>query len=181
MDDKIVVAVAGRRIDAPGAAARFPLENVALVRDRLRDLFLAKNAGTLVCSGACGTDLVALETARTLRMDRRIVLPFAAALFRDTSVTDRPGDWGPSFDARIDEVTTAGNLVVLGGSPDEPGIYLKANDTILDEALALAGDPSRAAAVIVWEGAPRGEDDVTDAFGKDARRRGLSVFEVSTR
>ena len=60
----MIVALAGRRIDAPGAdAERFPLAAVELVRERLHNLLSEKGASTLVCSAACGADLLALAAA----------------------------------------------------------------------------------------------------------------------
>ena len=109
-----VIALAGRRIDAAGAGSiRFPLEAVPLVRQRVGDLLRQEGARALVCSAACGADLIALEEAGRLGMRRRVVLPFAPAQFRNTSVIDRPGHWGPLFDRVIEDVRSAGDLVVL--------------------------------------------------------------------
>ena len=97
-----VMALAGRRIDAPETdPPRFPLKNVPMVRERLAALLAAEHAEALVCSAACGADLIALEEAERLGLRRRIVLPFPAKRFRETSVTDRPGEWGPLFDRLI--------------------------------------------------------------------------------
>ena len=53
--DRVVIALAGRRIDAPDTnPPRFPLENVPMVRQRLADMFAAEHAEALVCSAACG-------------------------------------------------------------------------------------------------------------------------------
>lgn len=178
MNGKIVVTLAGRRVDAPGAPERFPLSRVVAVEERLSDLLLERQAGTIVCSGACGTDLVGLEAARELGLRRRLVLPFSPERFRETSVIDRPGDWGPTFDALVCEAREAEDLVVLESSGDDSADYLRANEIILDEALALAGDVDHVLAVIVWEGQPRGEDDATYLFASRARERGMAVEEV---
>src|SRR5947209_320182 len=95
----MVIALAGRRIDAPNAETpRFPLENREKVGNRIRDFLAEHGATALVCSAACGADLLALEAAEELGLRRRILLPFAPDRFRATSVTDRPGEWGPLFD-----------------------------------------------------------------------------------
>jgi hypothetical protein len=62
-DDRgAVIALAGRRIDAIDAkAARFPLQAVPLVRERVSDLLQREHAKALVSSAACGADLIALE------------------------------------------------------------------------------------------------------------------------
>lgn len=178
----MVVALAGRRIDAPDAETpRFPLASVALVRERLAALFEREAATALVASAACGADLVALTVAGARGMRRRVVLPFDRERFRATSVTDRPGDWGPVYDAILAELAPAGDVVTLPGSGEGAEAYRAANEAILTEAVAMARQSgTRALAVLVWEGAPRGGDDVTAAFGEEARTRGLRVVEVTT-
>jgi hypothetical protein len=126
------IALAGRRIDPPDAETpRFPLANAPLVRDRLRAFFVERGADTLVCSAACGADLVALEAAESLGMRYRIVLPFDPAKFRDTSVTDRPGAWGPLYDRVVEAARRAGDLVVLEGAGEGGAAYEAANWRIL--------------------------------------------------
>ena len=62
-----VIALAGRRIDAPDTdPPRFPLGNIPMVRQRLVDMLAAERADALVCSAACGADLIALEEAERL-------------------------------------------------------------------------------------------------------------------
>src|SRR5690349_4386477 len=186
----LVVALAGRRIDAAQAQElRFPLARVPLVRDRLRALLAERRAGILVSSAACGADLVALEAAERLGLRRRVVLPFAPDRFRETSVVDRPGEWGPIYDRIVEAARQAGDLVVLEGAGEGGAAYEAANGRILEETLALSGNepgggpvPADVAfAVIVWEGQSRGRDDATQQFASAARKRGLTVEEVSTR
>jgi hypothetical protein len=172
--------LAGRRIDAAGGTARFPLERVAAVAAEMRTMLGSSGATTLVCSAACGADLVALRTARDLGLRRRIVLPFAVEVFRVSSVLNRPGDWGPSFDQLIAEARDAGDLVVMDGAPGDAGVYVRANEAILDEVSLLAGDLARAAALIAWDGRPRATEDATHHFALCARRRGMPVCEVLT-
>ena len=183
--DGAVVALAGRRVDAPGTEPpRFPLENVPVVRERLAELLARERAAALVCSAACGADLLALGEAERLGLRRRVVLPFAPGRFRETSVVDRPGDWGPLYDRVVEAARRAGDLVVLEGAGEGAAAYAAANARILEEALALAGGApvpvGAALAAIVWEGRPRGPDDATQQFAELARGRGLAVEEVLT-
>lgn len=188
-----VVALSGRRIDAADASvSRFPLQRVPAVGALLRDLFSDRRASALVASAACGADLVALQVAGSLGLRRRVILPFHPERFRETSVTDRPGDWGPSYDEVIGEVRAAGDLVVL--EQDEGGgAYAAALEAILDEALEMAtregsdadaksegNETSGVLAVVVWDGAPRGDDDYTQRFADMARARGVPVTEIIT-
>ena len=177
-----VAALAGRRIDAGDSATpRFPLDHAAIVRDRLKALFITEGTDALVCSAACGADLIALDVAGALGLRRRVVLPFAPERFRETSVTDRPGDWGPLFDRIIGEVRAAGDVVVLGLDEGDDATYAAANDAILNEAEGLAtGPPADVVAVIVWEGGSRGEGDLTEAFATSARARDHPVREILT-
>jgi hypothetical protein len=178
----MVIAVAGRRIDAAESeVSRFPLRNVPAVERRLDELFERLAATTLVGSAACGADLVALTVAGRRRMRRRVVLPFGAEEFRETSVIDRPGDWGPVYDRLLAELAPTRDVVALEARSRGNEAYVAANHAILREAATLARAANAdVAAVLVWEGAPRPDDDVTAAFGAEARKRGWRVEHVMT-
>jgi hypothetical protein len=182
-----VIALAGRRIDAPDAdPARFPLKNVPLVRRRIAALFLAEQAEALVCSAACGADLIALEEAERLGLRRRIVLPFTPKRFRETSVTDRPGDWGSLFDRLVAAAEAAGDLVILHNTGDDDAAYADANQAIVREAEVVAranwvGTPLRRVAVIVWEGSARKGTDATGGLLRLAAQAGFEDRSLLTR
>jgi hypothetical protein len=179
----MIIALAGRRIDAAEAeAARFPLANVGLVERRLDELLAREGATVLVSSAACGADLVALTVAGRRGMRRRVVLPFDRDRFRTTSVIDRPGDWGPVYDRVVADIGAAGDVVTLADHGEGTEAYVAANEAILNETAAMAqGAGAGVLAVLAWEGAPRGDDDVTAAFGTKARERGWRVEQVLTR
>ena len=178
----MVVAVAGRRVDAPDASPqRFPQENRALVAKRLRTLFRKVGATAVVGSAAGGADRLAHSEAGTARRRARIVLPAEPQKCRNASVTDRPGDWGSMFDRVVKDASAAGDLIVMQGQPEGDAAYAAANLAILDEAQALGrvgGQP--VCAVLVWDGRSRGAGDLTEAFGAAAKQRGIEVLEVLT-
>jgi len=179
----MVIALAGRRIDAPGAEVnRFPLANVAKVKEDLRKLFISTRPVALVCSGACGADLIALEVAGSLNIRRSMVLPFDAALFKSTSVTDRPGDWGDLYDKICKEVADEEKIQVLGYSENDEEGYVKTNLGILKRAEVLAGkyEVSEIVAVIVWEGTPKDKDDITEHFKETAEKNNFNIEEIFT-
>lgn len=177
----MIIALAGRRVDSADAKQpRFPLQNVEMVRTRARAVLEEKGATALVSSAACGADLIALSEAGRLGLRRRVILPFERRRFRETSVTDRPGDWGPLYDEVLDAVEAAGDLVILQDVTDDEA-YSAANHAILDEAVALAKAVHEpATAVLMWDGVSRGDHDLTEEFGAEARKRGLAVTEVRT-
>src|SRR5580704_5069272 len=169
----MIIALAGRRVDSANAKEpRFPLENVESVRMRTRAVLTEKSATALVSSAACGADLIALSGAGQLGLRRRVILPFERNRFRETSVTDRPGEWGPLYDQVLDEVEAAGDLVILqNGLEDEA--YAAANHAILDEALGLAKAAHEPVMVVLmWDGVSRGHHDLTEEFGAEALQRG---------
>lgn len=177
---KPVLALAGRRIDATHAqVARFPLENAALVRQRLHALMAAHEARALVCSAAGGSDLLAVDAALELGLRVRIVLPFDRVRFREVSVVDRPGDFGRLFDRVLGVVEARGELVLREAEATEAAAYRACNEVILDEAANLAR-PGLPVAVIAWDGRSCGTEDNTDTFANAARRRGWTVLEVLT-
>jgi len=177
-----VIAVAGRRIDPEGATTvRFPPAAADRVREDLRALFVARRAAIVVSSAACGTDILALEAAGALGLRCCVVLPSAPARFRETSVVDRPGDWGARYDGIVAAVAAAGALLVRVPADTGDAAYTATNLAILDLAsdLAAAAGLARLAA-IAWNGATRGPGDITQHFADAARGRGFPVAEIST-
>ena len=122
-----------------------------------------------------------LEEAGRLGIRRRVVLPFNGAEFRATSVIDRPGDWGPRFDMVISAVTAAGDLIELQFSPKDPTAYEQTNREIFRQAERLGIVPGDGfEALVVWNGETRGDEDVTQAFLAEARRRQWPTSEIHT-
>jgi len=179
----MVIALAGRRVDAPAAETRrFPPENVEIVRARIRDELVSRGAKAVVCSAACGSDLLALAEAGALGIRRRVVLPFERQRFKQSSVIDRPGEWGDLFDRVLDAVAARGDVITLSlEGVNDDAAYRAANDAILEQACDLAAaSGDRACALIVWDGDSRGEGDLTEAFSRSAAARGFPVSTVLT-
>jgi hypothetical protein len=176
-----VLAIAGRRIDAEGAEQqRFPAGNEAAVAERMRTMMVATGGRAVVCSAACGADILALESAAHLGLSRRVVLPFARARFRATSVADRGEEWGRRFD-RVLEQLQSRDIVELNPEGDNSQAYAAANATILDQAAAWAAEAERhPMALLVWDGFSRGASDVTDAFRRLAESRKLESISLPT-
>ena len=179
---RTVAALAGRRVDAPhSAAARFPVSNIPLVRRRILEQFERLAVQALVCSAACGADLLALDVAGDLGIRRRAVLPSDPSHFRQTSVIDRPGDWGPLFDRIVTDLQRSSALATFRPAGDDAEGYREANARILDDAEQAGRDLGlEVIAIVVWDSRSRGEDDLTEAFARDAAQRGHRVVEVST-
>jgi hypothetical protein len=186
----MIVALAGRRIDAPDAKSkRFPEEAAGIVRRKLKDCFISVKAARLVCSAACGSDLIAIQVAEELNIQKMVVLPFNHDLFRATSVADRPGDWGIYYDNLIGQLKHSDKLIELKYDKDDPEVYLKTNLQILDHAERLAAQFSSGSdknkdissvllALIVWEGKPKDSDDTTYHFMQEAEKRKFKVKEI---
>ena len=174
---RCVIAQAGRRVDAVNSAiARFPSANVPVVRERIKNELLQEKPLALVSSAACGTDLLALDLAGDLKIERFVLLPSKPEVFRASSVTDRPGDWGSLFDRIIKEAHVA--VFTL---PEGQAGYLETNIRLLDKAQALAQkNKVPAKAMVVWDQKSRGPDDVTGHFLAQARQRRWPIVEIST-
>jgi hypothetical protein len=177
----MIIALAGRRIDpADATQQRFPVQNVGAVEARVRAKLENLGASTLVCSAACGADLVALSAGASLGLRQRVVLPFDRRRFEETSVTDRPGDWRGLYERILDQVEAAGNLVIVPAASDRDA-YSATNRRILDEAMSLGHQfHEPVTAMLIWDGASRGANDLTAGFCLEARNRGLPVIEVRT-
>lgn len=177
----MITALAGRRIDAPEAKEkRFPLQMKDIVYKNLLELFHKEKTTILIASAACGADLLAQKAARELGIERLVVLPFGRDKFRQTSVIDRPGDWGGLFDEICDEAEDEGNLIVLENIEDEEKGYAAATEKILELAEDLSLRNGEVTAVIVWDGKAKSEADETARFAAEARRRSIHVEEILT-
>lgn len=176
----MIASLAGRRIDAADAdPMRFPETRENLVAKRIAATLTEGGVTTLVCAAACGADLLALEAAQSDGIPARIVLPFDAAAFRASSVVDRGDGWGDAFDRLIGEASARNGVRILGLRPDDPHVYEKTNEAILDEALALAGnDPAGVVALAVWDGEIPGRADYTKNFADAAKARGIAVQSI---
>jgi len=180
----LIVALAGRRIDAPGSPERFPLIHRELVLGRIGDLFRRRGAKWLVASAACGADLLAHQAGLVQGLRCRVVLPFERERFKATCVLDRPGSWGNLFDRVCDAAAARGDLLIRGDGAGGEVTYRRANAALLDEAEEVAresGTGEEVLAVVVWDVAPRGKGDISADFADQAVRRGLPLEEVPTR
>ncbi len=178
----MILALAGRRIDAPDTKhRRFPVENTKLVQTRIRVLLEEERPQALVSSAANGADLLALEVAGDLAIERQIVLPFPPEIFRATSVTDRPGEWGERFDRILADLGGEEHVICLEYPIKTRAAYVATNRAILERAQLIASrEHDTLAAVIIWNGEPRGEQDETFEFKRAAESAGILVREVRT-
>ena len=186
----MIVILAGRRIDAEDAdARRFPADQIKRVREEIKLFFVENNPHWLVCSGACGADLIALDVTVELNMPAKMILPFDADTFRSTSVTDRKGNWGILFDSIHDELNEKENVIILNFTKDDKDAYEKTNVAILKTADALFevnGKQNiytvseKKVALIIWEGTPKDSNDTTDHFRKLAIESGYTIREINS-
>ena len=182
----MIVAFAGRRIDAKEAERPvFPLTLADSVKAKLISALRSTNATHVVTSGACGTDLLAMQAAEALQIPKTMILPFKAETFKSTSVTDRPGDWGPIFDKLVAELKHSEHLIELNFDKEDPDVYTKTNFHILDEAQKLASKNNqqnnpggKLMAMIIWEGKPKSSGDTTYHFMQEAQKRNFIIKEI---
>jgi hypothetical protein len=71
---------------------------VAEVRRKIQELFNQEKPLAVVCYAACGADLIVLDVAESMGVERYALLPSKPDEFRKSSVVDRPGDWGDIYD-----------------------------------------------------------------------------------
>lgn len=192
----LIVALAGRRIDAEQETyPRFLLANIAMVEQRIEDFFATHAVAALVCSAACGADLIALEAAQRRGVFCCIVLPFGPSVFKAKSVLDRPGDWGKRFDnvyRHLAEHPTQGKVVCLDCPENDLQAYERVNNEIICNAKALEQKiylaqgscselfVSHLMALVVWDGQIKLYRDATESFAHTARRCRIAVSVIST-
>jgi hypothetical protein len=172
-----VIVEAGRRVDAPEAEApRFPPSNVSQVSRRIEELLGKQNPQAVVCSAACGADLLLLQAAGEMHIEQVVLLPSEPEAFRKSSVTDRPGDWGKLYD----QVLKTARVEILKLPEGQEG-YLETNLKLLDRGQQIARDNGVSAeALVIWNETSRGPDDVTAHFLHAAESRKMKVSQIST-
>lgn len=115
---------------------------------------------TLICNPAAGADLLALDAASELGIERRIVLPMPIDAFQATFV-GYEAEW-PRAEAHIQ--TSSSEL--SEGSHVEPQCYRDAADELLEGADFL---------IAVWDGqAAEGKGGTEESIRK-ARAQGLPI------
>lgn len=132
----------------------------------------------LICSAACGADILALEEAEKLAIPATLVLPFATHIFREISVTDRPGNWGERFDRLVATARYRSDLIVLGLDLIDDSAFVLANDRIIQ--LANSMPFNRRLAFVVWEGKSHAHNDATADFLNKAIALGFEKRTVLT-
>lgn len=172
-----IIVEAGRRVDAADATvARFPPQNVPNVRKRIREVLVTQKPSGVVSSAACGADLLLLDVAIELRLPRYILLPSDPEVFRASSVTDRPGNWGELYSKAM----RTSKVQVLKVPEGQQG-YLETNLHLLDRAQDLAKqNHTTVNALVVWNQESRGPDDVTAHFLEQAHFRKIPILQIST-
>jgi hypothetical protein len=173
------IVLAGRRIDAEDAEARrFPLCNAPLVEGRLHSFFAQSRPLRLICSAACGADLLALKASELTGIPRRtIVIPYSPAQFYETSVADRPGDWRNLYFEHVERAQAQGELIVLNASRGSDEAYSKATAKLVLEA--SHSEPPHIAC-IVWEGQSQGDTGQSMDLKVAAECRHWQVEEIMT-
>jgi hypothetical protein len=159
--------LSGKRIDVPNAALRhFPTENVEPVSIRIRSTPEAVAVKTLASWAACGSDLIALEQARVLGLRQPAILPFDPRLFRRTSVTDYPGDWGAPSDRLIEALQDNEDRINLSCRSEGDEAYRASNQAVLEAEELATTKTERVLAIIIWDDVSSGGRDHTNSFAK---------------
>jgi tetratricopeptide (TPR) repeat protein len=166
-----VAALAGRMMQADDD---FPLDELDRIRVKLAQAFMQHHIEVLVSSAARGADLLALDVAGGLGIDRTIVLPFSKERFQTTSVEpSAQAGWADLYGRILDGISPE-RLIQLDASGDA---YASANQRILAHARTLAG-AQRPIAFVVWDGCRQGERDHTADF-RDSATASFDVVEIT--
>lgn len=178
----MIVVLAGRRIDEANASVkRFPEQAVPSVKSVLRNFFLKERVTHLISSGACGADLVAQQLAMELAIRQTLILPFDKESFRNTSVTDRGGDWGNIYDAILAQGNEKCTITVLEFAADDSAAYANTNLELIRVAKKLTSDSNEPLmALCLWDGIARSADDATMHFKREALTNGITTKEIDT-
>ena len=130
-----------------------------------------------IASGARGGDILFHEACAASSVPTILVLPFAAAAFRGSSVSGAAtGNWEARFDALWHRLPPE-NRIILHGRQD-PDPFGACNREMLALAQRLGKKVEHLA---LWDGADIGKPGGTGAFVQEVRARGGHVMHLDTR
>lgn len=148
----MILVYAGRRADPQdGSTADLSAENLSFIRERIERLIASLHPDLVIGSGANGTDLLVLEAALRRRgVDEpptiHVVVGPTVEGFRESSVADRPGAWGATFDGIIGNAASRRLELVDAGAGDP---YRAINTRILELARTRKRDTDEIIGLIV--------------------------------
>jgi hypothetical protein len=135
-----IAIFAGHIADVPGRPTpRFPAKAERAVRARIDRWLREKAIRTTFSSAAAGSDIIFLTAAQRAEIETRIILPFAASEFIETSV--RPGGdrWVERFNALLSKAD-APTIINDQVADDRSAAYDFTNRMIAAKAMLRARD-----------------------------------------
>jgi tetratricopeptide (TPR) repeat protein len=170
-----VAVFTGHMIDAPGRIApRFPAAMEDWARRAIRDRLAEHDARVGFAAGACGGDILFLESILDLGGEVNVILPYARDEFVADSVAIAGAEWERRFDRLVDR---AAQLVIASPERFEAGSasYDYANALLLGLASIRAEQiETDVVPLALWNERPAG-DGGTASIVADWRRRGRRV------
>lgn len=180
----MILVHAGNRVDgADRDPPRFPESQVEFVERRLGRLLDALRPRVVVSAAAAGADLLLLEQALAIKdIAVHVVLPFAADVFRDTSVADRGPAWTDRYDRVLAMADGDRGQVFEHGLTLDDGGYREGNRLLIRHAQRQVADGDGVLALAVAPPASGGgERSVTDDFVATARAHRITVIDMDPR
>jgi hypothetical protein len=170
----LAILFTGHMVDLPGRAEpRFPQQAEPVAWRAIRDAIeraRSKSRGRIVgiASGARGGDLLFHEACRLFGIERRMVLPFAAADFVETSVAGVPnGGWEQMFRDNWEALAPSDREIVLATRNDSG--YALCNLRMIELAKEIA---KSFAIIALWDGKAGDGPGGTGEHVKSVRRIG---------
>jgi class 3 adenylate cyclase len=167
----------GHMIDRPGRATpRFPQSLETLVAQRVQAELKGLNVADAFASGACGGDILFLETALAQGARVHLTLPCSIESFKNDCVDLIPGaDWGARFE-RI--LRSAASVEVLGEqyASDNAVASDCCNRIMIGLAERCASERGQRPTVLaLWDGRPGDAVGGTHSTVRFCQEHGLSV------
>jgi hypothetical protein len=141
------ILFSGHMIDGPDRSSdpRFPAANESKVKTAIRDnleSFTQPVRG--IASGACGGDILFLETCLELGIPAGMYLPYAPAVFKKGSVSFA----GKTWEARFDKLLYSLPVHIIDTVGANENAYFLVNEWMLKEA--MVNGPAHMTLMVVW-------------------------------
>jgi len=178
----IAIVFTGHATDAPNRKApRFPEEMCGLATAAIGKAFLpyvlSQKKIVLISSLARGGDIIAVETALSLDVPVKIVLPQPVAILKVASPFGHLS-WKERFGAAFWEIGEK-NITILDGKNQGGGAdYVAANEKMLSMAEELG---SKVVLLAFWDGSQNALPGGTACFAQSVLARGGEVDHIDAK
>lgn len=163
-------------IDGPDRSAnpRFPATNEGKVKEEILAYLKGFSQPVRgIASGACGGDILFLESCLESGIPAEMYLPYGPAVFKKASVSFA----GKSWEARFDKLVYSLPVHILGTIEENENVYFQVNEWMLREAMMNGYE--HMTLIAVWNGMNNAAKGGAGSMVAAAKKHGAKTIVIN--